>query len=68
MNTYIFKSFQASLIIPGENGELEVFAGTQNPTETQFLLAHVLGIPMNKINVRVKRIGVSILINKPHIL
>jgi xanthine dehydrogenase molybdopterin-binding subunit B len=33
----------------------------QNPTETQLLVAHVLGIDSNKIVVRVKRLsGVSV--------
>ena len=41
-----------------ENGEMEVFSSTQNPTETQMLVAEVLGLPMNRINVRVKRLGV----------
>ena len=30
---------------------------TQNPTETQEVVAHALGIPMNKVVCRVKRMG-----------
>ena len=30
---------------------------TQNPTETQECIAHALGVPMNKIVCRVKRMG-----------
>jgi xanthine dehydrogenase/oxidase len=44
-----------------ENGEMEIFASTQNPTEIQALVATVLGVPMNRINVRVKRLGVRFL-------
>jgi xanthine dehydrogenase molybdopterin-binding subunit B len=40
---------------------MEIFASTQNPTEIQALVATVLGVPMNRINVRVKRLGVRFL-------
>ena len=30
---------------------------TQNPTETQECVAHALGVPMNKVVCRVKRMG-----------
>ncbi|XP_069624485.1 xanthine dehydrogenase/oxidase isoform X2 [Ranitomeya imitator] len=41
----------------GEDGELEMFASTQNTTETQQFAAHAIGVPANRILVRVKRIG-----------
>jgi xanthine dehydrogenase/oxidase len=40
-----------------EDGEFEVFASTQHPSETQHMVAHVLGIPSNRVVVRVKRLG-----------
>ena len=48
---------QISLCIPGEQNEMNVFSGTQNPTETQILIAEVLGIPMNEVVVEVRRMG-----------
>jgi len=36
---------------------MEIFCSTQHPTEIQKLIAHVLNIHINKVNVRVKRIG-----------
>ncbi|XP_069810295.1 xanthine dehydrogenase/oxidase isoform X2 [Dendropsophus ebraccatus] len=41
----------------GEDGEMELFASTQNTTETQHFAAHALGVPANRIVVRVKRMG-----------
>ncbi|CAN2388442.1 acting on CH or CH2 groups [Pristimantis euphronides] len=41
----------------GEDGEMELFASTQNTTETQNFAAHALGVPANRIVVRVKRMG-----------
>jgi xanthine dehydrogenase/oxidase len=40
-----------------EDGEMEIFAGTQNPTETQSYVAQVCGVAANKVVTRVKRIG-----------
>ena len=50
-------------VIPwNENCEMEVFSSTQNPSEIQALVANVLEVPMNRINVRVKRLGVGLFI------
>ena len=48
---------QISLCIPGEHKEMNVFSGTQNPTETQILVAEVLDIPMNEVVVEIRRMG-----------
>ncbi|CAF1479145.1 unnamed protein product, partial [Rotaria magnacalcarata] len=45
------------LAIPHERGELELCVSTQNATGIQEKVAAALGIPSNKIVVRVKRIG-----------
>ena len=39
------------------NKFLPFSVSTQNPTETQEVVAHALGIPMNKVVCRVKRMG-----------
>ncbi|XP_061157633.1 xanthine dehydrogenase/oxidase isoform X1 [Syngnathus typhle] len=41
----------------GEDDEMELFSSTQNPSETQSLVALALGIPSNRVVVRVKRMG-----------
>jgi hypothetical protein len=49
---------QCTLAVPtGEDGEMEVFASTQNPRETQMHVALALGVPANRVVCRVKRMG-----------
>lgn len=46
------------LVIPkGEDNEYEIISSTQNPTEIQMEVAHVLGIPANRVVCKVKRLG-----------
>ncbi|KAJ3342912.1 hypothetical protein HDU93_000571 [Gonapodya sp. JEL0774] len=47
----------ASLVFVKPEGEIEIFASSQNPTETQHMVAHSLGVPSNRVTVRVKRMG-----------
>ncbi|WP_026622687.1 xanthine dehydrogenase large subunit (plasmid) [Ensifer sp. WSM1721] len=46
-----------SFAIPGEDDEVTVFASTQHPSETQHMVAHVLGVPSNAVTVNVRRMG-----------
>lgn len=45
------------LAVLKEEHELEIFSSTQDPSGMQHLAAHVIGLPINRINVRVKRLG-----------
>ena len=54
---HFYMETHATLAIPHEDKEMEMFVSTQNPTETQQCVAHALGIPMNKVVCRVKRMG-----------
>jgi xanthine dehydrogenase/oxidase len=55
---HFYLETHASIIVPKlEDGEVEVFASTQNPTETQTIVAQVTGVPANRVVVRVKRLG-----------
>lgn len=54
---HFYLETQASLANFREEGELELFTSTQNPTAIQKLTAHVLNLPISRINVRVKRLG-----------
>uniref|UniRef100_K1QF67 Xanthine dehydrogenase/oxidase n=1 Tax=Magallana gigas TaxID=29159 RepID=K1QF67_MAGGI len=48
----------STLVVPKkEDKEMEVFTGTQDATGTQKHIGEFLGIPCNRVNVRVKRIG-----------
>lgn len=46
-----------ALSIPGEQQEMKVYTSTQNPTETQQVVARVLGVSAHQIEVEVRRIG-----------
>lgn len=48
---------QASIAVPGEDGGMTVYTSTQNPTETQKLVAQVLNVPMNRVDVVTRRMG-----------
>lgn len=48
---------QTALAVPGEGKEMLVHASSQNPTETQAIVAEVLGIQKNNVEVEVKRMG-----------
>jgi len=48
---------QTSLSVPGEDNEIKVFCSTQHPSETQAIIAEVLGLCKNEVEVEVRRIG-----------
>jgi xanthine dehydrogenase large subunit len=48
---------QAAIAWPDEEDALRVLSSTQNPSEVQDVIAHVLGIPINKVVVETKRMG-----------
>ena len=48
---------QSALCVPGEDNELTVFASSQNPAETQAIVAEVLGVSRNNVVCEVKRMG-----------
>ena len=48
---------QVSLAIPGEDGDMQIYASTQHPSEVQHLLAHVLNLPNAAVTVETRRMG-----------
>ena len=48
---------QVAMSIPTEDNEMVVHSSTQNPTEVQHLVAHVLNVPQNAIEVITRRMG-----------
>jgi xanthine dehydrogenase large subunit len=48
---------QAAIAYPGEFDQLSVLSSTQNPSEVQEVIAHLLGLPINKVVVTTKRMG-----------
>jgi xanthine dehydrogenase large subunit len=48
---------QAAMALPVENGGFKVYSSTQSPTSVQRIVARVLGLPMHRVEVDVRRIG-----------
>lgn len=48
---------QSCLCIPGEDDDMKVISSTQHPSETQAIVAEVLGINRNDVEVEVRRMG-----------
>uniref|UniRef100_A0A3P8YTY0 Xanthine dehydrogenase/oxidase n=1 Tax=Esox lucius TaxID=8010 RepID=A0A3P8YTY0_ESOLU len=55
---HFYLETNATVAVPkGEDGEMELFVSTQAPAKTQALVAKALGVPANRVVVRVKRMG-----------
>ncbi|KPV77058.1 uncharacterized protein RHOBADRAFT_34531 [Rhodotorula graminis WP1] len=55
---HFYLETQACIAVPKlESGEMEVISSTQALTETQHYVAQVLGVPRNRVNTKVKRLG-----------
>ena len=48
---------QVARAIPQDDGAMVVHASTQSPTETQRVVAAVLGVPMRSVTIEVRRMG-----------
>ncbi|KAI1205778.1 xanthine dehydrogenase [Annulohypoxylon truncatum] len=55
---HFYLETNAALAIPHiEDGSMELYASTQNLAENQIFVAQVLGVPMSRVNMRVRRLG-----------
>uniref|UniRef100_A0A8C8A1D0 xanthine dehydrogenase n=1 Tax=Oryzias sinensis TaxID=183150 RepID=A0A8C8A1D0_9TELE len=54
---HFYLETHVTLAVPKEDGEMELFVSTQSPNDTQSHVAKVLGVPANRVVVRVKRLG-----------
>ena len=54
---HFYLETQAAFAIPSEDGKMVVWAGNQNPRRTQTSIASALGVPINKVDARVRRVG-----------
>lgn len=48
---------QAAVAYPMEDGQVEVHSSSQHPSETQRVVAEILGLPLHKVVCIVKRMG-----------
>ncbi|WCN14108.1 xanthine dehydrogenase molybdopterin binding subunit [Marinomonas mediterranea] len=54
---HFYLETQVASVMPTEDDGMIVFSSTQNPTEVQKLVGSVLGVPMNKVLVDMRRMG-----------
>ncbi|NJP08681.1 MAG: xanthine dehydrogenase molybdopterin binding subunit [Leptolyngbyaceae cyanobacterium RU_5_1] len=54
---HFYLETQTSWVIPDGAGHYQVYSSTQHPTETQIIIARVLGIPTNQVVVTCLRMG-----------
>ncbi|MBL7978786.1 MAG: molybdopterin-dependent oxidoreductase [Bacteroidetes Order II. Incertae sedis bacterium] len=54
---HLYLETQGAYAYPTESGGIKVHASTQGPTAVQRTIARVLGLPMNRIEVDVTRLG-----------
>lgn len=54
---HFYLETHCSLALVDENGQVFVQSSTQHPTETQEIVAHVLGVPSNAVTVQCLRMG-----------
>jgi xanthine dehydrogenase large subunit len=54
---HFYLETQVAMVIPAEQGAVQVFSSTQHPTEVQKLVASVLGCTMKDVTVDMRRMG-----------
>ena len=54
---HFYLETQISSVMPTEDGGMLVFTSSQNPTEVQKLVASVLGVPMHRVTIDMRRMG-----------
>ncbi len=54
---HFYLETHCSLALVDENGQIFVQSSTQHPTETQEIVAHVLGLPSHDVTVQCLRMG-----------
>lgn len=54
---HVYLETQGAVAIPGEGGTLRLLSATQAPTAVQRVVAGVLGVPMHRVEVEVRRLG-----------
>ena len=48
---------QAALAVPGEDGDMQLYASTQHPSEIQHKVADMLGVASHAVTVETRRMG-----------
>ncbi len=54
---HVYLETQGAYALPDDSGGVRVISGTQAPTAVQKIVARVLGLPMNLVEVETRRLG-----------
>ncbi len=54
---HLYLEGHIAFAMPGEDEDVIIYSSTQNPTEVQHMVAHVLGVQSNAVVVNVRRCG-----------
>ncbi len=57
MQEHVYLETQTAFAVPLDSGKIQIGSSTQNPTAVQKTAAKVLGLPMNRIETDVLRLG-----------
>jgi len=63
---HLYLETQAALVVPQEGRRLRIVSSTQAPTAVQRIVARVLGLSMNDLEVDVARLGGALMTGKRH--
>ncbi len=56
---HVYLETQTSMVVPKDAENFDVYCSTQCPDGQQREMARILGIQLNKINLKVKRVGMA---------
>jgi xanthine dehydrogenase large subunit len=54
---HVYLETQGAIAWPEDSGGARVISGTQSPSATQKIVARVLGVPMNRVEIETRRLG-----------
>jgi len=54
---HVYLETQGAIAYPEDSGGIRVFSGTQSPSGVQSIIARVLGLPKNLVEVETRRLG-----------
>ncbi|MCP4220797.1 MAG: molybdopterin-dependent oxidoreductase [bacterium] len=54
---HFYMETQGAMAVPIENDAVKIYSSTQSPTGVQRIASRVLGLPMHKIEVEIRRLG-----------
>ena len=54
---HVYLETQGAIAVPDDSGGVRLMSGTQSPSGVQAIVARVLGVPMNLVEVETRRMG-----------